>query len=126
MATQEGIEDAGAVTVFFDGDCPLCAREVAFYRRLDGKRALRWRDVRGNAADLAREGVSQSQALARLHVRTAGGRIVTGVDAFVAIWERLPGFRAIAPIARRSPVRWVLARGYDWFAARRLRWFRKS
>jgi len=33
------------LTVFYDGACPLCRREIAFYQRLDRAQRLVWRDV---------------------------------------------------------------------------------
>ena len=31
--------------VFYDGDCPICAFEVAFYERLDTAGLIKWRDI---------------------------------------------------------------------------------
>ncbi|MEC8852758.1 MAG: DCC1-like thiol-disulfide oxidoreductase family protein, partial [Pseudomonadota bacterium] len=33
------------LTIFYDGGCPLCAREIAFYRRRAGAGRLDWIDV---------------------------------------------------------------------------------
>ena len=32
-------------TLYYDGACPLCAREIAFYRNLKGASDIRWTDV---------------------------------------------------------------------------------
>lgn len=32
----------GVATVFYDGSCPLCSREIAHYRRLRGAESLKW------------------------------------------------------------------------------------
>ena len=109
------------LTVYFDGACPVCSREVEVYDRIDRAGTIGWHDVSKNEGDLGKDGVSQSDALARLHARLPDGQIVTGVEAFIAIWERLPGFRLLAPLARRHPIRWLLERGYDWYAPRRTR-----
>lgn len=77
-------------TVYYDGACGVCSREVALYRRLDRAAAIRWHDVSGDAT-------------------------------FAASWERLPGLRWLAPIARWRPVRRLLERAYAWNAPRRMR-----
>lgn len=109
------------MTVYFDGGCPVCSREIGFYRRLDREGAIRWHDVSAGVGDLAGDGVTQEEALARFHARLPGGRLVTGVDAFIALWRRLPWFRRLAPIAAWRPIRFILERGYAWYAPRRLR-----
>ena len=125
MTERPQSEDGQPVTVFYDGACPVCSREVDLYSKLDRSCAVRWHDVSVDAGDLETDGVTQAEALARLHVRLPDGRLRTGVQAFIAIWERLPGFRFLAPVARWAPVRWVLERGYDWYAPRRTRLTRR-
>jgi hypothetical protein len=68
---------------------------VAFYRKLDRNRAVRWHDVSADVETLQLHGVTQSDALARLHARLSDGRLVTGVQAFIAVWERIPGFKML-------------------------------
>ncbi len=31
--------------VYYDGQCPVCRREIALYRRLDTAGAVAWRDL---------------------------------------------------------------------------------
>jgi predicted DCC family thiol-disulfide oxidoreductase YuxK len=80
------------LTVYHDGSCPLCAREIALYRRAEGAERLVFVDVsRLDAApgdDLDRE-----SAMRRFHVRDAEGRLVSGGRAFAALWLTLPGWR---------------------------------
>jgi predicted DCC family thiol-disulfide oxidoreductase YuxK len=110
-----------AVTVYYDGACPVCSREIGVYRRADRGGCLSWHDVSVDAGDLAKDGVTQGDALRRIHARLPDGSLVTGVDAFIALWRRLPGFRCLAVVAAIRPVRWLLGKSYDWYAARRMR-----
>lgn len=115
MSTQSNPADSGRLTVFYDGACPLCRREIAFYRRLDRAEAIRWRDVGQAEGELRACGLTRAQALSVIHAQRPDGGFAKGADAFVEIWKRLPGFRRVAPLAAWPPVLWLLERGYRGF-----------
>jgi predicted DCC family thiol-disulfide oxidoreductase YuxK len=91
------------LTIFFDGACPLCRREIAHYLRRDRGGRLAALDIAADPAPLAALGVTQRAALDALHVRDAAGRLHVGADAFLAIWERLPRWRLAARAIRAVP-----------------------
>lgn len=99
--------------VFFDGSCPLCAREIAFYRKRKGASAVAWIDV--SQIDVAElpNGLSRRDALARFHVQTAGGNLINGAAAFAHLWSALPRFRLLGKIARIPPILWTLEGLYN-------------
>jgi predicted DCC family thiol-disulfide oxidoreductase YuxK len=100
------------LTVFYDGSCPLCRREIGFYRRCKGAQTVRWEDV-SLASPSELEGLSRAQAMARFQVRRADGSIVSGGRAFAALWLALPGFRPFGLLAYRNT--WLLDRAYEQF-----------
>lgn len=104
-----------SITVFYDGGCPLCRREVAAYRRLDKAGIIQWRDAAAEALDPAVDGLSSAQALQRMHIRRADGSFATGAAAFAEIWQALPPFRPLAALARLPGALWVMERGYRTF-----------
>ena len=110
-----GGECAGCATVYYDGACPLCSREIATYRRLEGAEGLRWVDISTASAQELGGDLSREQALSRFHVRDEQGRLVSGAAGFVAIWRRLPGLRWLAWVAARPPVSWLLEPAYRGF-----------
>lgn len=114
-------DDQSSMTLYYDGACPVCSREVSLYRKLDREGSIRWHDVSESEGDLGSDGVNQTDALAIIHARLPDGRLVTGVEAFIAVWDRLPGFRRFAGVARWRPVTWMLEKGYAWYAPRRKR-----
>ncbi len=89
-ATSEG----GTLTVYFDGSCPLCAREIAFYRRRCAGDAARWVDVSRESPAALGAGLTRDQALERFHVRRADGTLCSGADAFTELWAEMPGMGA--------------------------------
>jgi predicted DCC family thiol-disulfide oxidoreductase YuxK len=103
------------LSVLFDGACPLCVREIAFYRRLRGADALDWIDVSAGGPDVAFCGISARDARARFHVVLPGGTPVSGAAAFVEIWRRLPAFRPLAVLLGHRPGVWIMDRAYSLF-----------
>jgi len=85
-------------TVYFDGACPLCRAEIAHYAAQDGAAALCFRDVAHSPGPLG-PGLTREQAMARFHVRSADGALLSGAAAFVAIWRLLPRWRWAARLA---------------------------
>jgi len=101
----------GPVTVWFDGDCPLCAREIGLMRRLDRSGAVTFIDL----CDGAPAPLATPVMLRRLHAREAGGAVVSGAEAFAALWRAIPALRPLGRAARFKPVLWLLEQGYGAF-----------
>jgi predicted DCC family thiol-disulfide oxidoreductase YuxK len=90
------------ITVFFDGHCPVCRREVAAYRRLVPAAPIVWRDIAHAAPTPERDGFDLAAALALLHVRDADGHLRISLDAHLCLWQHLPGWRLLVNPLRRS------------------------
>lgn len=98
------------LTVLYDGACPLCQREIAHVRRLAEKQGAHDVNTAANSCGLNFLDISdastpcssdeRAQLLARFHVQKPDGSRLSGAEAFVAMWERLPGWRWLARIAR--------------------------
>jgi predicted DCC family thiol-disulfide oxidoreductase YuxK len=81
------------LTVFYDGACPLCLKEIGYYQRKDHREEILWLDV--NRCDQSTLGsdLNKEDALKRFHVRSAKGELISGGRAFAEIWRKLPGFK---------------------------------
>lgn len=102
------------LTVLYDGACPLCRREIALYRGGCGAVPLRFADVSDEAVALP-PSLTRDAALARFHVQRADGQIVSGAQAFLALWSVLPGWRWLAWIGRIPGGAWLSERAYRGF-----------
>lgn len=104
------------VTVYFDGLCHLCSREIEHYRGLRGAENIAFVDITSSHFEAAREGLDPRRIHESLHARDREGRLHTGVDAFVCIWRELPALRRLATWAEWRPVSVVLRAAYAGFA----------
>lgn len=102
-------------TVYFDGACPLCRREIAWYRRRPGADTMAWVDVSRKANATRLPDLTREAALTRFHVRLPDGRLLSGAPAFGELWKRLPGFRLLGKSARMPFVEPLLERLYRGF-----------
>lgn len=90
------------LTVLYDGACPLCRREINHVKGLSERRrdsALRFIDISNDTGE-QRFAADRQRLLARFHVERADGSRLDGAAAFVAMWERLPGWRWLARLAQ--------------------------
>ncbi len=106
------------VTVWFDGACPLCRREIALMRRLDRHGALQLIDVSGGSTSCP---LDRATLLARFHAQVDDGPMLDGAAAFAAVWRALPGLRLLGSAARWPPLAWLLERAYEVFLRQRPR-----
>ena len=96
------------VTVWHDGDCPFCRREIALMRRLDTRGAIEFVD----ATDAGLCPLDRAEMLARFHAREAGGPLLSGAAAFAAMWRAIPVLRPLGEAARNRLVLTLLERLY--------------
>ena len=101
-------------TIFFDGSCPLCRAEIGYYRREDQTGALCFVDV-SEAGAATPEGITQQRAMARFHVLSGDGRVLSGAAAFVEVWKRLPKWRWAARAASLPGALAAMELGYRMF-----------
>ena len=109
-------------TLYFDGACPVCSREVAMDQRQPGADGVRWVDVaQCEASDLG-TGLTREAAMARLHLRRPDGSLVSGAQAFTALWKTLPRWSWLGRLLGSGPGLWLLESGYRNFLFLRRRW----
>lgn len=107
------------IEVFYDGDCPLCRREIAMLQRWDRNDRLCCTDIAANDFDAARVGKTHQELMGEIHGRLPDGQLVTGVEVFRRVYSAV-GFGWLVPLTRLPGVRQVLDVTYRWFARRRL------
>ena len=83
------------LAVFFDGAAPDQAARAARYRRAlqPARRDVLWRDLARHPDALSLFGLGRAAARSGLAVVDRLGRLRVGLDARVALWRELPGYR---------------------------------
>jgi len=89
------IKEENTLTVYFDGSCPLCRREIAWYQKQRGGQAIAWQDVSGTNQLSVADDLTKDAAMRRFHVRKLDGKLVSGAVAFSELWRNLPMFRLL-------------------------------
>lgn len=109
-------------TVYYDGACPVCSREIQTYQKATGADKLAWVDAANAQPETLGEDLTSHDALARMHVRDENGQLISGAAAFAAIWERLPKTRWLGKLMGSKPALFVLEPCYTLFLKVRPLW----
>ncbi len=107
--------------VFYDGDCPLCMREIRMLMRLDKKERILFTNIADPEFDPTQLGTTHEQLMQRIRGRLPDGSWVEGVEVFRRLYGAV-GFGPVVALSRLPGVRGALDWGYSKFAANRLKW----
>ena len=120
--TKDANNTPPKATVYHDGDCPLCEKEVKLMQKIDASKSIKWVDINQNKQALADAGITYQQAMDRIHVADESQQMHTGVKGFLHIWKHLPYYRRIVPVIKHTPfLLTILEAAYRLFAKYRLR-----
>ncbi len=109
------------ISVFYDGKCGLCRREIEYYKRIAPKGVFQWQDVTVDSSTLQKLGITYADSLRLLHAQDASGKLHVGVDAFILIWQHLPRWKILATIVSFPVIRPAAEIAYKAFAAWRFK-----
>ena len=109
---------------YYNERCPVCRAGIHAYRadQPDHDAGLAWQDINEDEAALAAQGVTLDDVWYRLHTVDENGRILVGIEAFIAVWERLPAYHWRARLLRLPVIRQRAYLGYEVLAFCLFRW----
>ena len=108
------------VEVFYDGECPLCMREIDMLRGRDRAKRIVFTDIASPTFDPASVGLDHDALMKRIHARLPGGELIEGVEVFRRLYAAV-GFGPLVAVTRVPGVSHALDLAYTWFAKNRLR-----
>lgn len=85
------------ITVYYDGTCGLCLRELKRYSKLDHDKKITWQDFKAPGFNPAQFGLTMDKLERAMHAKDEHGTVVSGIDAFIWIW-RACGFNLLAKV----------------------------
>ena len=91
---------APELTLYYDGQCPLCVAEVAFLQSRNAQGQLAFVDVTQTDFEAAGHNISCEAAMAQIHGRTADGQVLVGVPVFATAYK----------LANLPVMAWLLSR----------------
>lgn len=100
--------------ILYNDTCPLCRFEVDHYRAAATRDGAPLRFDR--LQDAKNWGLTEDQAARRLHV-LRDGELLSGLEAFRAIWATLPRWRWLARVTGWPVIRPAVTVLYDRIAA---------
>jgi predicted DCC family thiol-disulfide oxidoreductase YuxK len=109
------------ISVFYDGKCGLCRREIEHYKRIAPACVFEWVDITVDASPIKRLGIAYALGLKLLHAQDSQGKLHVGVDAFLLIWKQIPRWRILAIIVATPYIRPIANYAYHAFAAWRFK-----
>ena len=108
------------VEVFYDGECPLCMREIRLLRGRDRAGRIVFTDIAATGFDPGSVGLDQDALMKRIHARLPTGELIEGVEVFRRLYAAV-GFGTLVALTRLPVVSHGLDLAYKVFAKNRLR-----
>ena len=109
------------ITVFYDGACPLCVKEVEKWCKAPFRCDVEWFDITGQEDQLQKRGIDPELALLELHTKTCDGKIYTSIDSYGLLLSQLNRWRWLGWLMRLPVIKPVLKWNYDWMTRVRLK-----
>lgn len=115
-----------ATSVFYDGACPLCRREINVYKKLvqrdHSEPEINWIDISQSRDELNEEGIIYEDAMQLIHIKDSSGIHQVGLDGMLTLWDRVPYYRKLSRLIRQFPsTHPFLARCYEFLAKHRMK-----
>jgi predicted DCC family thiol-disulfide oxidoreductase YuxK len=117
--------DSWSFKVLYDGECPLCRREVQFLQRRNHSGRLVFEDITAPGFDPAVYHSTREELMGVIHGVFNDGRIVSKIAVFREAYRAVGLGWLLAPTGWPG-FRWLSNLSYEWFARNRItigKWF---
>jgi len=121
LTPSPALSYAGKIRLLYDGDCPLCMKEVDFLMDRNKKYdSLYFVDIASeDYKPEDNEGIEWETAMSKIHAIMPDGTIVTGIETFRRLYEAV-GLGWVYKVTSIPAVSRLADRVYDFWAEHRL------
>ena len=109
------------IRVLYDGSCLICSRQAEKWKDQDRDGRIEWIDIAAENFRAEETGIACERLWREIHVSTAEGEVLSGLDALVMIWKQFPRKPIWYYLARIPGCAWFMRQGYRLFAKNRHR-----
>lgn len=106
------------LTIFYDGHCPLCVKEMTHLAVLDKGQKMKLVDIQQDGFSETYPSIDPKAAKNILHALDNDGKLLLGLDVTYLSWALVGKGFWIAPL-RWPMIRWFADRAYLYFARNR-------
>ncbi|MGX5913789.1 thiol-disulfide oxidoreductase DCC family protein [Aliidiomarina sp. Khilg15.8] len=118
MNREEYVPKKAALTIFYDGGCPLCRNEMRHLEARDEQNQIAFVDIHQPGFSAQHPEVDKEQANRILQGRSADGTMLYGLDVTHRAWSLAGKGWLTAPL-RWPLIRWFADKVYLFFARNR-------
>lgn len=106
--------------VFYDGNCPLCMKEMDALKSADKANKLDLVNIHSLRFEQDFPEISKQAAMTKLHAYDNQGQLLLGLDVTVGVWRTVGKHRWLG-LLRLPGVKFIADKSYLFFAAHRMK-----
>ncbi|MFI0435754.1 MAG: DUF2878 family protein [Parachlamydiaceae bacterium] len=122
-ATAETLEDReskNCVTLLYDGECPICKREICFLQKKDNQTRIKFVDIASKEfSPFDNHNIDYQTAMSQIHAIDGQGNLFIGIPAFATVYARCQ-LLVMSTFLRIPFMKRILQPLYTLFAKKRL------
>ncbi len=108
------------LTAYYDGACYVCTHEMKKLARKDRGQQIQFVDISDPNFSAQKEGLDPTLVNRKMHVKTADGKVLAGVDGVLELWKQIPSYRPLVTVLKAPIVKPVFKLTYATFARLRM------
>ena len=122
-ATTETLEDRDSkndLKLLYDGECPICTREICILQKKDRQTKIKFIDISSKEfSPFENNNIDYNTAMSQIHAIDGKGNLLVGIPAFATVYARCQ-MLVISTFMRIPIIHWILKVFYKIFAKNRL------
>ena len=122
-ATSQTLEDRDSknnLKLLYDGECPICKREICILQKKDSQNEINFVDISSKEfSSFDNNNIDYDTAMSQIHAIEGKGNLLVGIPAFAAVYARCQ-LLVTSTLLRIPFIKGVLKPFYKLFAKKRL------